>query len=98
MNATLTRPDIPAGTLVVVARGRQGEQIARTCTPCYGPGRWPFVHRWMGAKWTNQPSKARVLRVATAADLTLLAPGVAGPAEAAPFSPQPRGPRSQLKL
>ena len=76
MSASSTRADIPAGTLVVVARGRQGEQIARTCTPCYGPGRWPFVRRWMGAKWTDQPCKARVLRVATAEDLTLLAPGV----------------------
>jgi hypothetical protein len=75
MTAITTRADIPAGTLVVVARGRQGEQIARTCTPCYGPGRWPFVRRWMGAKWTDQPCKARVLRLATAEDLTLLAPG-----------------------
>ena len=86
MTAISTRADIPAGTLVVVARGRQGEQIARTCTPCYGPGRWPFVRRWMGAKWTNQPSKARVLRLATAEDLALLAPGVAGRSEAAPSS------------
>jgi hypothetical protein len=76
MTAISTRADIPAGTLVVVARGRLGEQIARTCTPCYGPGRWPFVRRWMGAKWTDQPVKARVLRVASAEDVTLLAPGV----------------------
>ena len=86
MNAVLPRADIPAGALVVVARGRQGEQIAHTCTPCYGPGRWPFVRRWMGAKWTNQPTKARVLRLATAADLARLAPGAV------------IGPKHQLKL
>jgi hypothetical protein len=101
MTAILTRADIPAGTLVVVARGRQGEQIARTCTPCYGPGRWPFVRRWMGSKWTDQPSKARVLRVATDEDLSMLAPGVGGRdgRMTKPRSlPGRRDPARQLKL
>jgi hypothetical protein len=98
MKTSLTREDIPAGTLVVVARWRQGEQIALTCTPCYGPGRWPFVRRWMGQRWTKQPTKARVLRLATAADLALLAPGggFAG-AEVAFAPPLPVG-DAQLKV
>jgi hypothetical protein len=56
---------IPAGTLVVVARGRRAEQLGVTYSHCYGPGRWPFVRRWMGQRWTVRPAKARVLRVAT---------------------------------
>ena len=59
---------IPAGTLVVVARGRRSEQLALTYTSCYGTGRWPFVRRWMGQRWTVRPAKARVLRVATEDD------------------------------
>jgi hypothetical protein len=59
---------IPAGTLVVVARGRRAEQLGITYTSCYGPGRWPFVRRWMGERWTVRPAKARVLRVATEED------------------------------
>jgi hypothetical protein len=61
------KPDqgIPAGTLVVVARGSREEQLGLTYTGCYGPGRWPFVRRWMGDRWTVRPAKARVLRVAT---------------------------------
>jgi hypothetical protein len=59
---------IPAGTLVVVARGRRAEQLGITYTGCYGPGRWPFVRRWMGDRWTVRPAKAQVLRVATEAD------------------------------
>ena len=59
---------IPAGTLVVVARGRRAEQLGITYTGCYGAGRWPFVRRWMGDRWTVRPAKARVLRVATEAD------------------------------
>ena len=64
------KPDqgIPAGTLVVVARGRRAEQLGITYTGCYGPGRWPFVRRWMGDRWTVRPAKARVLRVATDED------------------------------
>jgi hypothetical protein len=97
MTAIPTRAGIPAGTLVVVARGRNGEQIARTCTPCWGPGRWPFVRRWMGAKWTDQPGKARVLRLATAEDLKALAPGFAGDDDAAAL-PGRRGDPAHLKL
>ncbi len=59
---------IPAGSLVVVARGHRAEQLALTYTSCYGPGRWPFVRRWMGERWTVRPAKARVLRLATDED------------------------------
>jgi hypothetical protein len=69
------RRDIPAGTLVVVARGRTAEQVGLTATPCWGPGRWPFVLRWRGDRWTKRPAKARVLRVATLEDLQSLPPG-----------------------
>ncbi len=64
------KPDegIPAGTLVVVARGRRAEQLAITYTGCFGAGRWPFVRRWMGDRWTVRPAKARVLRIATEED------------------------------
>lgn len=75
MSALSPGAEIPAGTLVVVARGRQGEQLALTYTPCYGPGRWPFVRRWMGDRWTKREAKARVLRVATPSDVAQLAPG-----------------------
>jgi hypothetical protein len=70
MEMTGMKPEegIPAGTLVVVARGRRAEQLAITYTSCYGAGRWPFVRRWMGDRWTVRPAKARVLRVATAED------------------------------
>jgi hypothetical protein len=61
--------EIPAGTLVVVSRGHRGEQLAVTYTPCYGPGRWPFVRRWSGDRWTQRAAKARVLRVASGEDL-----------------------------
>src|SRR5215211_3332928 len=98
MNAILTRADIPAGTLVVVARWRQAEQIALTCTPCYGPGRWPFVRRWLGDRWTKQPTKARVLRLATAADLALLAPGAGVADGQLAFSPLTPGGGAQLKV
>jgi hypothetical protein len=60
---------IPVGTLVVVSRGQRGEQLAVTYTPCYGPGRWPFVRRWSGDRWTQRAAKARVLRVASDEDL-----------------------------
>lgn len=70
--------EIPAGTLVVVARGRNGEQLGLTATPCWGPGRWPFVLRWRGDRWTKKPAKARVLRVATPADLQALPSGNVG--------------------
>jgi hypothetical protein len=63
---------LPAGVLVVVARGRRGEQVGVTFTPCWGPGRWPFVRRWMGNGWTKRPAKARVLRLATEKDLQTL--------------------------
>lgn len=98
MDATAPKPDIPAGTLVVVLRGRNGEQIARTCTPCYGPGRWPFVRRWLGDRWTKQPSKARVLRVATAADLALLATGAVFAGSEMPFPRRPHGGEPLLKV
>jgi hypothetical protein len=64
------KPDqgIRPGTLVVVARGRREEQLGITYTGCHGPGRWPFVRRWMGDRWTVRPAKARVLRIATDED------------------------------
>jgi hypothetical protein len=55
----------------------------------------------MGSKWTDQPSKARVLRVATDEDLSMLAPGVAGRdgRMTKPRSlPGRRDPARQLKL
>jgi hypothetical protein len=68
MSGSKTDPGIPAGSLVVVARGHRAEQLALTYTSCYGPGRWPFVRRWMGERWTVRPAKARVLRLATDED------------------------------
>jgi hypothetical protein len=67
--------EIPAGTLVVVTRWKRQEQLAVTETPCYGPGRWPFVRRWMGDRWTKRPDKAQVVRVATEEDVRALAQG-----------------------
>jgi hypothetical protein len=61
--------EIPVGTLVMVSRGQRGEQLALTYTPCYGPGRWPFVRKWRGDRWTQRAAKARVLRVANGEDL-----------------------------
>jgi hypothetical protein len=85
---------IPAGTLVVVARGRWAEQLGMTYTSCYGPGRWPFVRRWTGQRWTVRPAKARVLRIATDEDRTRfgLPPG-ALPAASAPESRRAGGRR-----
>jgi hypothetical protein len=55
----------------------------------------------MGSKWTDQPGKARVLRVATDEDLTMLAPGVDG-RDGRMTKPRPstrrRVPARQLKL
>lgn len=65
---------IAAGTIVVVSRWLKGEQLAVTETPCYGPGRWPFVRRWMGDRWTKRAAKGRVLRVATEEDIQTLGP------------------------
>lgn len=80
----LPNPDlkIPAGAFVVVARRRRHEQLAITETACWGPGRWPFVRRWMEeGRWTKKSAKARVLRVATEEDIRRLQTRVALPAE-----------------
>jgi hypothetical protein len=68
---------IPQGTMVVVSRGKRGEQLALTQTPCYGPGRWPYVLRWLGDRWTKRVAKGRVLRVASEDDLRALGPAAA---------------------
>ena len=90
-----TQRDIPAGTLVVVARGRTGQQLGLTATPCFGPGRWPFVLRWMGNRWTKRAAKARVLRIASAEDVRGLAPGSV-PRRIGPVMALP-GPRAQKR-
>jgi hypothetical protein len=92
---TGVKPDdgIPAGSLVVVARGRRAEQLALTYTGCYGPGRWPFVRRWMGERWTVRPAKARVLRLATDEDCHRF--GL--PAEALPRVPESPAPGERRK-
>jgi hypothetical protein len=79
-----------------VARGRRAEQLALTYTSCYGPGRWPFVRRWMGQRWTVRPAKARVLRVATDEDRHRFAlppgtlPCVPAPSESARAGRRPK--------
>jgi hypothetical protein len=91
------RGDIPAGTLVMVARGRSAEQVGLTATPCWGPGRWPFVLRWRGDRWTKRPAKARVLRVATAEDLRSLPPGSVARAALPAVAPSPPGRRAATR-
>jgi hypothetical protein len=91
------RADIPAGTLVVVARGRSAEQVGLTATPCWGPGRWPFVLRWRGDRWTKRPAKARVLRVATAEDLRSLPPGSVARAVLPRLATTPAGRRAATR-
>lgn len=74
MTNSPSHQDIPAGTLVVVRRGRNGQQLAITHTSCFGPGRWPFVRRWMGDRWTVKAARAHLLRVASGDDVAQLGP------------------------
>jgi hypothetical protein len=59
---------------VVVVAHKRNEALAITETPCYGPGRWPFVRRWLGDRWSKRPARGRVLRVATPDDRLRLGP------------------------
>ena len=80
---------IPAGTLVVVARGRRAEQLGITYTHCYGPGRWPFVGAgWGSAGRCDRPRRASCASRPTRTAVRFGLPPGALPSVVAPESPR----------